>query len=348
MNSIDETPRVKAPSRILVTGTGGFAGRWLLRALARHKEMHGQIMATSHGGIADCRGVGKGASLEDTNELEFPNFGALLDVSDAEAVRSMIASFRPDAIIHLAAKSHVEDARRAPQLAWDVNFRGTENIAKAARTIVPDASFIYVSSAEAYGNTFNAWGQPVDETAPLAPANPYAASKAAADLLIGRMARDGLTCVRFRPFNHTGPGQSEKFVVAAFAAQIACAEHGLQERVLRVGNLDVVRDFLDVRDVVDAYTKALFPPQPLESGLVLNIASAVPRRIGDVLESLLTHANVPIRIEVDPERMRPNDQPIAVGDSSRARALLQWKPVIPWEQTVVDVLNYQRERAKCC
>ena len=207
MNSIYEALGSKAPSRILVTGSGGFAGGWLLYALARRQEMRGQIMATSHTVIADCKSPKGGSLLGNADKIEFPNFGARLDVCDMDAVRSIIDAFRPDAIIHLAAKSHVEEARRAPQAAWDVNLRGTANMAEAVRSIVPDARFIYVGSAETYGSTFNAWGRPVDETAPLAPANPYAASKAAADLLIGQMARDGLPSVRFRPFNHTGPGR---------------------------------------------------------------------------------------------------------------------------------------------
>ena len=346
MNSVDQPLQIKAPIRVLVTGSRGFVGRWLLSALVRHREMCGEIVATSHDGSNDWTIRGDGSSLDNTDKFASPRFGDRLDICDAHAVHSFIEGFRPDAIIHLAAKSNVQEAWRTPQTVWDVNVRGTAIVAEAVRSIVPRALFLYVGSSESYGSSFNAWMQPVDETAPLAPLNPYAASKAAADLLIGRMSQDGLNSIRFRPFNHTGPGQNDRFVVPAFAAQIARAECGLQERVVRVGNLDAVRDFLDVRDVVAAYVRGVFLKQPLQPGSVLNIASGVPRRIGDILEALLPHARIPIQIEIDPGRIRPSDLPVAVGDASRARALLGWQPTIPWEQTLIDVLSDQRERFK--
>jgi GDP-4-dehydro-6-deoxy-D-mannose reductase len=145
-----------------------------------------------------------------------------------------------------------------------------------------------------------------------------------------------------RPFNHTGPGQSTAFVVPAFAAQIARIEAGLQAPVLKVGNLDALRDFLDVRDVADAYVRALFQPD-LASGTILNVASGVPRRIGDALEGLRALARCEIKVEPDPARMRPNDTPLAIGDAARARALLGWAPAIAWETTLADTLDFWRE-----
>jgi GDP-4-dehydro-6-deoxy-D-mannose reductase len=158
------------------------------------------------------------------------------------------------------------------------------------------------------------------------------------------MAHDGLNAVRFRPFNHTAPGQSDQFVVPAFAAQIARIEKGLQEPVVRVGNLDAQRDFLDARDVVEAYVAALFTHGSLAPGTIVNLASGVPRRIGDILERLLLGAKAAIRVEPDPALIRANDTPRAIGDAARARALLGWLPAIPWDRTLVDVLNDQRGR----
>ncbi len=173
--------------------------------------------------------------------------------------------------------------------------------------------------------------------------NPYATTKAAADLLLGEMAEAGLQAVRFRPFNHTGPGQSTAFAVPSFAAQIAAIERGEREPVMRVGNLDARRDFLDVRDVVEAYLLAA-TASSLPRGVVLNLASGEPRRIGDVLDALLRLSSVAIRVERDPALMRPSDVPVTAGNAARARALLGWRPSIPWETTLRDVLDDHRRR----
>lgn len=160
--------------------------------------------------------------------------------------------------------------------------------------------------------------------------------------MIGQMARDGLKAIRVRPFNHTGPGQTERFAIPAFAAQIARIEAGVQEPVIRVGNLDARRDFLDVRDVVDAYLRLALSPDPFEPGLVLNLASGTARRIGDVLDELLSLARVSIRLETDPSRLRANDTPFAIGDASRIRELIGWKNRTPWSATLADVLAFWR------
>ncbi|WP_250645688.1 GDP-mannose 4,6-dehydratase [Methylobacterium durans] len=185
--------------------------------------------------------------------------------------------------------------------------------------------------------------EPLDETALLDPTSTYAASKAAADLMIGQMVRDGLRAIRFCPFNHTGPGQTEAFVTPAFAAQIARIEAAQQPPVVRVGNLEALRDFLDVRDVVEAYVQGIVRPN-LPSGAIYNIASGVPRRIADILYSLLAQARVAITVEADAARMRPNDTPLAIGSSSRAAVDLGWRPRITWEATLADTLAYWRSK----
>jgi GDP-4-dehydro-6-deoxy-D-mannose reductase len=265
-----------------------------------------------------------------------------LDITDAAQVRAAIRSVRPSAVVHLAAVAALQEARLDPERTFRINLSGTLNIAAAVMQEAPDARFLFISTSEIYGGTFKTRCDALDETALLDPTNPYAASKAAADLLIGQMARDGLRSVRLRPFNHTGPGQSTAFVVPAFAAQVARIEAGLQPPVLQVGNLDALRDFLDVRDVVDAYVRAIFVPD-LAGGQILNIASGVPRRIGDALDGLRALARREIRIEPDLARMRPNDTPLAIGDAARARAILGWAPGIAWETTLADTLAFWRE-----
>ncbi len=186
-----------------------------------------------------------------------------------------------------------------------------------------------MSTADAYGRSFLR-GTPLDESAALNPMNTYGATKAAADLALGAMAREGLQVIRARPFNHTGPGQSASFVVASFARQVARIAAGLQPAALSVGALDSMRDFLDVRDVCQAYALCLQHRDRLEPGAILNIASGQPRRVGDVLAELLALAGVDASMQVDPARLRPSEITLAAGDSSLARTLLGWAPHLPW------------------
>jgi GDP-4-dehydro-6-deoxy-D-mannose reductase len=162
--------------------------------------------------------------------------------------------------------------------------------------------------------------------------------------MLGQMALQGLKVTRLRPFNHTGPGQTERFAIPSFAAQIARIERGLQEPSILVGSLDSMRDFLDVQDVVDAYVSTVLLADELPAGCVMNLASGKPRRIGDLLESLLAMSEVRIEVAPDPARFRPNDTPLVVGDSSRAHALLGWRPQRDIETTLASVLGYWRAR----
>lgn len=314
------------PACFLVTGAEGFVGRWLLARL--RAEWPG----------ARIVGTARSPTPPPHEGVEMLS----LDVVVREQVLAVIRDVRPTGLVHLAAIASVPEARRDARLTWDVNLGGTMNLAEAVRDDAPGCRFVFAGTSEAYGGTFaSRAGEPLDEDAALDPANTYAASKAAADLLVGQMARDGLDAIRMRPFNHTGPGQSEAFVIPAFAAQVARIEAGLQPPILRVGNLDAVRDFLDVRDVVDGYARALAAPD-LPAGSVFNLASGAPQRVGDILDALLAQARVPIRVEPDPARMRPSDTPVAAGSAARARAALGWEPRIPFARTLADVLDSWR------
>ena len=315
-----------APRRILLTGAGGFVGGRVLRQLETLHTPEPEIFAS-------------GLKSEILAPAAKP---VRLDITDRAQVDAVIRALRPSAVIHLAAVSAVHQAKEAPRQAWDVNLYGTMNLAEAVLRHCPQARFIFVSTSEIYGGAPNARGVPLDETAPLDPLNPYAASKAAADLMVGQLAREGLNAIRVRPFNHTGPGQTERFVIPAFAAQIARIEAGMQEPVIRVGNLDAHRDFLDVRDVADAYLRLALSPRSFEPGLVLNLASGIARRVGDVLDQLVSMARVSIRIETDPTRLRASDTPFATGNASRIRKLLGWESRTPWSTTLADVLEFWR------
>jgi GDP-4-dehydro-6-deoxy-D-mannose reductase len=239
------------PRRIMLTGASGFVGRHLVPCL-REAFPDAELASDA------------------------------VDVTDAAAVRARVRDVRPDACVHLAAISTLATARHDPDNAWRVNLHGSLALAAAFLAETPECVLLYVSTGEVYGGSFRA-GIALDETAAPAPMNTYAATKAAADLSLGAMANDGLRVIRVRPFNHTGPGQSADFAVPAFARQIARIAAGLQPPVMRVGALDPQRDFLDVRDVCAAYVACLRSADGIALGTILNIASGVPRRIGDIL-----------------------------------------------------------------
>ena len=208
---------------------------------------------------------------------------------------------------------------------------------------VPDCWLIHVGSGLVYGGSAKS-GLPLDEKALLAPIDEYGVTKAAADLALGALSYRGLKVIRMRPFNHIGVGQSDAFVVPAFATQVARIEAGLAPAVIRVGNLDTERDFLDVRDIAGAYALAVRSSASLAHDMIFNIASGVPRRIGDILSWLLGQSRVPIVVERDRTRVRRNDLPRIIGDASRIRKALKWEPEYNLEQTLIGILDDCRRR----
>ena len=238
--------------------------------------------------------------------------------------------------VHLAAISATGDARNEPGLAWRVNLEGMLNVAAAMQAEAPEGHLLFVSSAGAYGATFRTHGH-LNEDAALAPLNTYAATKAAADLALGAMAAEGLRVIRLRAFHHAGSGQR-----ADFARQIALIERRSQPPVLRVGALDSKRDFLDMLDVA-AYMAAIKRADTVAPETILNIASGVSRRIGDMLDALLAQSSARITVETDQARLRPSDIPHAASNPARAHAVLGWRPSIEWTTTRNDVLADWRD-----
>jgi GDP-4-dehydro-6-deoxy-D-mannose reductase len=306
--------------RILVTGASGFVGEHLRTALRAAYPDTCLIAAT------------RGEAVLGWDET------VVLDLLDPASCMAALQTAKPDSIIHLAALAEVAASFHDPFLTWRTNLFGTLALANATLAAAPDALFVFASSAEVYGLSFQD-GHPLAEDAPLRPANPYAASKAAADIAVGEMALRGLRAVRVRPFNHTGAGQAEAFVVSAFARQVALIAAGRQEPVMRVGALDRWRDFLDVADVCAGYVAALRYADRLAPGAVFNLASGTPRHVGGILADLIRLGGIVPRIEQEAARLRPTDVMRTEGEAAAARSALGWVPQVPWERTLRTVLD---------
>lgn len=261
-----------------------------------------------------------------------------LDVADADAIGNLVEQVKPDAVVHLAALSSVAASLDAPGLTHRVNYLGALSVLKACLHCANRPRVLLVGSSEQYG-TAEPGSPPFTEESPACPRSAYARSKAEADQLGAAYANAGLDVVRVRPFNHTGPGQTDVFVLSSFAKQLVEVELGRREPKLLVGNLDSVRDFLDVTDVIDAYVRLL---DPGVAATAYNIASGVGSRIGDLLDALVGMSSAEPSVETDPTRLRPADH--AVGDSRRLRAATGWVPCVPLADTLERVLAFWREQ----
>ena len=297
--------------RVLITGATGFAGRWLVR----------DLKAAGHDAVA---------APPSSN----------LDVTDAASVSELVRATHPDAIAHLAGVSYGPDARRNPERAMAINEGGTRAVLAAAAAVADPLPVLVVSSAEVYGQPA-ADDLPLKETAPLLAEQPYGQSKLAAEAAAFAAAADGLPVVVVRPFNHTGPGQRREFVVPALARRILAARSA-GSRSIAAGNVDVRRDFSDVRDVVRAYRLILesfgrmtqsTPPR------VYNIASGRAVAIRDIAQSFGVFAGIEIDIEVDPTLVRTGDPAEIRGDASLIAADLGWRPTIAFDVTLRDVFE---------
>lgn len=313
--------------RVLITGATGFVGPHVVEALR---------------GVCGADTVIVATSKSPGGNPVFGNAEAL-DVTDRQAVELTIARHAPSHVIHLAGIAAPVAAANEPDVAWKIHVDGTLNLARALMEKAPDCWLVNAGTGLIYGATA-ALGLPLDESSLLAPVDDYGVTKASADLALGALARRGLRCIRMRPFNHTGPGQTGAFVIPAFAMQIAQIEAELTEPVIRVGNLEAERDFLDVRDVAIAYALAVAKSPSIEPGAILNLASGTGRSIGDMLDKLLSLSRTKIRVEQDPARMRPSDLPRVVGNAEQARRQLGWLPKYKIEQTLADVLSDCRQR----
>jgi len=311
--------------RVLITGATGFVGRYLARELA--VDTSAEIFGTSFPDVPPPA---------ERNTL-------FLDLRDAAAVRDVVRRARPDWVFHLAAVSQVRTSWEKREETFATNVMGTLHLFEAARQEVPRARVLFISSSDVYGIVTEA-DKVLTEDDPVRAVNPYACSKAAGELLARFYADvEGLDIVLARPFPHTGPGQGPDFVCSDWARQLIRIERGEAQPAIRVGNLDVCRDFVDVRDVVRAYVLLL---EKGRRGEVYNICrgTAVPLR--EILESLIAEVGlrprVPVAVDVDPAKLRKADQPLLRGSAAKLRAETGWTPRVDFRQTLHDLVAYWR------
>ncbi len=319
------------PERVMVTGATGFVAGHLVEFLLNHTDA--QVYAAK-------RRRSDTSLPEHTDRVHWVE----MDVTDAHNVLSTVRSVRPTHLFHLAAQSFVPTSWKSPAETLSINAIGTVNLLEAIKILELDTRIQVAGSSEEYGDV-RPGELPIREENPLRPLSPYAVSKVSADLAGQQYHRSfGLHVVVTRAFNHTGPGRGEVFVESNLSKQIAAIEAGGREPVMRVGNLDATRDFTDVRDIVRAYWLALERGIP---GEVYNICSGKALSIRELLETLLSLSTVNgIHVQSDPERMRPSDVPRLLGDCSKFRRATGWDPEIALDNTLEDLLNYWRDRAK--
>lgn len=316
--------------RLLVTGAAGFVGGHLVESLrAEQPGLEVIALVRPHGGA----------------HVEPPSGVRVLeaDLEDVAAVASAVEAARPDRVVHLAGQSSVHHSWIDPGGTLRTNLLGTVNLVAALCALDAPVRLLVVGSAEEYGPVA-AEDLPVREDHPCRPASPYAVSRVAQGHLAQQYAAGSkVEVLRTRTFPHTGPRRGEAFAESSFARQIAEVETGLRKPVLKVGNLEAVRDYSDVRDVVRAYWFLL---ERGRAGEVYNVCSGRGVRIGDVLQRLVDLAGVRVEIRQDPDRLRPADLPALVGDPGRLKAATGWEPRVPAERTLEDLLEYWRHRVR--
>jgi GDP-4-dehydro-6-deoxy-D-mannose reductase len=306
------------PSGILVTGAAGFAGSHLIDLLVADGA---EVVAWHRPGGTPPRQVPQ-------------TRWEAVDLLDREQVAEAIRRLRPSAVYHCAGEAHVGRAWDSTEPTFAINVRGTHHLLQAleqadvaARVLVPGSALVYASADEA-----------LTEAHPLKPDSPYGLSKLAQEMLGGR-SNGAAEVTIARAFNHFGPRQDPHFAASGFARRIADIERGRWAADISVGNLNARRDLTDVRDTVRAYKLILERGRP---GRPYNVCSGHAITIRELLDLLIARARVPVAVKIDPARLRPNDTPLLLGDPSRVRDELGWRPQIPFEQTVDDLLEYWR------
>lgn len=314
--------------QILVTGASGFAGQHLVRHLAsvqKEATIHGTTYRTPISQLV------AGAKY------------ITINLADAKDVHNLIGTIQPDVIYHLAAHA---SPRKSLDYAWqtiEANVRSQLNIIEACVALNLRPRILTVSSAEIY-DTAPPVEMPIPETCAFLPKNPYSLSKITQDMMgLQYFLTHQFPIIRVRAFNHTGPGQRPNFVAPDFALQITRIEQGLQDPIMYVGNLSAKRDFTDVRDVVRAYHLIM---QQGTVGEAYNVASNKAFSIQYLLDTLLSHTETSIDVQVDPAKLRPVDVPVVQGDNRRLREATGWQPEISFDQMLHDLLDDCRQRVQ--
>jgi GDP-4-dehydro-6-deoxy-D-mannose reductase len=322
--------------RAIVTGASGFVGDYLVaRLVSEGAEVLGLDSRIPDGNKGRGRYEINGRILPPP----FPEERAEIiscDLLDADAVGKAVSNWKPDLIFHLAAQSSAARSFEDPGGTMLTNVVGTLNLLEAVRR-VKDTRIVVAGSAEEYGRRA-AEEMPVRETAPIEPVSPYAASKAAQNTLVMQYHRAfGVEVMATRSFSHTGPGQTTNFVLPAFARQCAEIKAGLRDPLLRTGNLEVTRDFLDVRDVVEAYLSIAADGIP---GTTYNVCSGIGLELSDALDLLIGMTEIEIDVATDPELLRPADVPILIGDNGRLENDCSWSASIETSRMLSDLYKW--------
>lgn len=309
---------------ILVTGASGFVGKHLISKLTQGKD----------------KVLGIDLKLEDVGRLKSASFEEV-DIKDPAKVSRIIKDLKPSRVFHLAAQSSVKNSWQDPIETFRINVFGGINILEAIKSHSPGSKVMMVCTAEEYGDG-QVFDRAITEDDKINPSNPYAISKAALDFFSTTYNKAyGLKVFVSRSFNHIGPGQSERFVCSDFAKQIAGIEAGYSEPLIKVGNLNSYRDFLDVRDVVSAYIKIL---ERAKTGQVYNVCSGKKTKIKSILDILISLSKRDdIRIKIDDERLRPIDTDIIYGDNKKLKDHTGWKVEHSLEESLQDTLNWWRK-----
>lgn len=317
----------KLNRKALITGITGFAGSHLAELLLTEGvEVHGvQRWRSKSDNIEHIK-----------HKINFHE----ADLLDAHSLYTVIEKVRPNFIFHLAAQSYVQSSWASPANTLEVNITGSVNLFEAVRKSGINIPIQIACSSEEYGKVLPN-ELPIRENNPLRPLSPYAVSKLAMDYLGYQYFESyGMRIIRTRGFNHTGPRRGDVFAESTFAKQIAEIEKGSKEPIVYVGNLNAVRDYTDVRDMVRAYYLSVVR---CESGEVYNISCGKGWKMRDVLDLLLSFTKVKIKVVSDKIRMRPSDVEVLIGDASKFRKKTGWKPEIPFEKTMQDLLDYWRK-----
>lgn len=315
--------------RALITGGHGFVGRHL----AQHLVKCGDDVAVTY------LSSGELPTDEAAKEISLPTASQsiALDVTDRDAVFEVISLMKPDAVYHLAAMSFVPDGERNPQKIISVNTGGTLNLLDAIVAHNPETRFLFVSSSEVYGHP-RPNSLPLTEASELRPTSMYGVSKASADVAVFKYSyRDEIQAIRVRPFSHIGPGQAEQFAISSFARQVALVKLGKQEPVIKVGNLDVKRDYSDVSDIVRGYREALLNGK---NGEAYNLCSGESVGIGDLLTSLISLADIEVEVVEEASRVRTVDIPEMVGSHEKATRDFGWRPRVEREAMLDSLLAF--------
>ncbi|VVB53033.1 GDP-mannose 4,6-dehydratase [uncultured archaeon] len=301
--------------RALITGSEGFVGPYLSELLLKNNfEVYGTYLTTP-------------TTIVDIHQIQ-------TDITQKEDAKNAVKESKPDFVFHLAGFSSVGESWKKPELCRQINVEGTRNLLDAIKESNTNPRILIISSSEVYGIPKE---NPIPETHTLNPISPYAKSRVEQEQLATKYDLD---LVISRSFNHTGPRQPKGFVVPDIASQIASIESGKTPPTIEVGNTDAIRDFTDVRDIVKAYLTAL---QKAPKG-TYNIASGKGTQIKTIIETLISFSNTNINLHKNPEKTRPLDTPIRIGDPTKIQQTTNWKPTTPLKKTLKDTLKYWRQK----